>query len=124
MNELSRDDVMDAMVTLTPGGDESSWSTKGPSRGKTPLHLAAFTKSGTDNYDLEKQCYDLLCALAKQAELLDYKDEQGNAPLHTACASGNTQMVDSLLSAGAGVTPPPFIAAFPEHVVYLFRTLL
>lgn len=60
--------------------------------GKTPLHYIAEGTKKSNNAALE---------LLKHGANLDIQDEEGNTALHTAVKSGNIELIEILLKAGA-----------------------
>ena len=102
---LNRPSVLECMRTLTPGPEQPGG--KGPARGKSCLHLAAFSKMGKGGTGKGAEVYLLLCQRGRDAQILDLKDDRGSTALHIAVAHGNVEFAEKLLQVGAGVTHSP-----------------
>lgn len=71
--------------------------------GKTPMHVAC-----CGSYDLDRlaKLLEVLRILISKKPDLDFRDDEGLAPIHIATMDGNIEAVQILLAAGANRALP------------------
>ncbi|XP_023319394.1 ankyrin-1-like [Trichogramma pretiosum] len=90
-------------------GDANSFSAN--TEGSTPLHVACKRRG------LEDDLASILLRAISIRHLVNYRDNEGNTPLHLALFRGHTRVAASLLESGADPNLANNLGQTPLHVV-------